>query len=79
MVTMNHTKIAHCTGFSHPIAIMAGMNEALCRSCIRHVAHLEASALGICSRVPYITPRLYNGCSHYKEVDYVDFELITIN
>lgn len=79
MFTMNHAKISHCPDVSHPLAIMLGMDEVLCRNCIRHAAHLEASELGIRSKVPYITPRLYNGCSHYKEVDYVDFELITIN
>lgn len=76
---MNHTIILHCPGVSHPIAVMVGMDEALCKSCIRYAAHLEAAKLGIRNRVAYITPCLHNGCSHYKEVNYVDFELITNN
>lgn len=74
--TMNHSHIAHCPGVSSPIAVMVGMDEALCRSCLRHEAHLEAEKLGIREQVPYITPRLLNGCSYYKEVEYVEFNEI---
>lgn len=70
---MNHINTAHCPGVSHPIAVMVGMNETLCKSCLRYAAHLEASELGIRSQVAYITPRLYNGCSSYKETDCIEF------
>lgn len=62
--------IARCPGVSSPIATMVGMDVSICSTCLRH----SNRVLG--SKTPFITPRLQNGCSHYIEACYVDFEEI---
>lgn len=61
-------KIARCPGVSSPIAIMVGMDVTLCSTCLRWVDRKAAQG------APLITPRLNNGCSHYIEALYTDFQ-----